>query len=327
MPTLVLLPPAVIGGRVQGRAGLHGERERMVKRSASHMLRRSRGGRAGFPAGARSLAGGAVLAGCLALGACSSIESLDGKIDPVYGVAASPRVVADGEPVPRGGGSYKVGKPYTVAGRTYVPAENPNYVAEGTASWYGKDFHGRLTANGEVFDMTSISAAHKTLPMPSYVRVTNLSNRRSIVVRVNNRGPYVGDRLIDVSFRTAELLGFAGRGMTKVRVEYLGRAPIDGSDDVKLAQSLRQDGSPAEVPAGTSPVMVASARPFVPDPPSVRTVAATTPKQDEAPLPPSRPYDLGTSSGGVSVASAGWSAGPSAVAGLGYAGVPADSAR
>lgn len=294
------------------------------------MLRRSRGRRAGLSVGVRHVAGGAVLAGCLALGACSSIESLDGKIDPVYGVAASPRVVAEGEPVPPGGGSYKVGKPYTIAGRTYVPAENPNYAAEGMASWYGRDFHGRLTANGEVFDMNSISAAHKTLPMPSYVRVTNLSNRRSVVVRVNNRGPYVGDRLIDVSFRTAELLGFAGRGMTKVRVEYLGRAPLNGSDDVKLAQSLRQDGSPAEVPAGSSPVMVASARPFVPDVPATRTVAATTPRQDEAPLPPSRPYDLGApsaGSGGVSVASAGWSAGPSAVSGLGYAGVPADAAR
>lgn len=264
----------------------------------------------------------ALVAGALALSGCSSVESLGSKIDPVYGVSASPRVVAEGDPVPRGGGGYKVGKPYTIGGRTYVPAENPNYAAEGTASWYGKDFHGRKTANGEIFDMTSISAAHKTLPMPSYVRVTNLSNSRSIIVRVNNRGPYVGDRLIDVSYRTAELLGFAKNGVAKVRVEYLGRAPLDDDDDVKLASTLRQDGRPADLYEG-SPVRVASARPFVPDVPAVRTVAASTPPGDEAPVPPSRPFDLGQPSGGsVAVANAGWSTGAAPVSGLGYAGVP-----
>lgn len=296
--------------------------------SASHALRRMRGRTGGSPAAlARITAGGSVLVACLALGACGSID-LDGKIDPVYGVSASPRVVADGDPVPRGGGGYKVGKPYMIGGRTYVPAENPNYVAEGTASWYGRDFHGRKTANGEIFDMTSISAAHKTLPMPSYVRVTNLSNARSIVVRVNNRGPYVGDRLIDVSYRTAELLGFSTRGVAKVRVEYLGRAPIEGSDDVRLASTLTTTGKPADLPSGST-VMVASAKPFVPEAPSARTVVASAPSREEAPLPPSRPYDLGMAAAGspVSVASAGWSAGAAPVSGLGYAGVPADGAR
>ena len=105
--------------------------------------------------------------------------------------------------MPKGGGVYRVGKPYLVAGRTYVPEENGDYQAEGLASWYGADFHGRLTANGEVFDMESISAAHPTLPMPSYVRVTNLANRRSIIVRVNDRGPYHGDRVIDLSHKAA----------------------------------------------------------------------------------------------------------------------------
>lgn len=266
---------------------------------------------------------GSVLATALALGGCSSVESIASKIDPLYGVSASPRVVAEGEPVPKGGGNYKVGKPYTVAGRTYVPAENPNYSAEGTASWYGKDFHGRRTANGEVFDMAGISAAHKTLPMPSYVRVTNLANSRSIVVRVNNRGPYVGDRLIDVSYHTAELLGFSGNGVARVRVEYLGRAPLEGSDDQKLAMTLRKDGAPADL-FEDSPVRVASAKPFVPEVPAVRMVAASTPPSTEAPLPPSRPYDLGMSSGSVSVASAGWSSGPAPVSGLGFAGVPGE---
>ena len=130
--------------------------------------------------------------GSLALANCSGGA---GRIDPRYGVAASARVVEPGQPVPKGGGVYRVGKPYTVAGRTYVPEENINYSAVGLASWYGDDFHGRYTANGEIFDMTSISAAHPTLPLPSYVRVTNLANNRSIVVRVNDRGPYARDRV------------------------------------------------------------------------------------------------------------------------------------
>lgn len=265
-----------------------------------------------------------MLSSLIAIAGCGSVESLGSKIDPIWGVSTSPRVIAEGEPVPRGGGSYKVGKPYTIGGRTYVPAENPNYVAEGTASWYGKDFHGRKTANGEIFDMTSVSAAHKTLPMPSYVRVTNLSNDRSIVVRINNRGPYVGDRLIDVSYKTAELLGFAQRGMTKVKVEYLGRAPLDDDDDIKLASTLRTDGRPADLIEG-SPVRVASARPFVPEGPSVRSVAAAAVPTGEAPVPPSRPYDLGQASGsGPVVASAGWSQGAAPVSGLGFAGVPGD---
>jgi rare lipoprotein A len=161
-----------------------------------------------------------------------------------WGVSASPRVVEPGQPVPKGGGSYRVGKPYTVAGRTYTPEENAAYSAEGLASWYGEDFHGRLTANHEIYDMNAISAAHPTLPMPSYVRVTNLANGRSIVVRVNDRGPYHPGRVIDVSVRTAKLLGFYDSGTTRVRVDYVGRASLAGSDDNKLAATLRQGGTP-----------------------------------------------------------------------------------
>ncbi len=266
----------------------------------------------------------AVLSSLVAVAGCGSVDSLGSKIDPIWGVSTSPRVIAEGEPVPRGGGGYKVGKPYTIGGRTYFPAENPNYVAEGQASWYGKDFHGRKTANGEIFDMASISAAHKTLPMPSYVRVTNLSNDRSIVVRVNNRGPYVGDRLIDVSYKTAELLGFAKNGVARVRVQYLGRAPLDDDDDIKLASTLRTDGTPADLIEG-SPVRVASAKPFVPEGPSIRSVAAAAVPTGDAPVPPSRPYDLGQAgSSGQVVASAGWSQGAAPVSGLGFAGVPGE---
>jgi rare lipoprotein A len=178
------------------------------------------------------------------------------NVDPKYGVAASRRVVEPGDPVPKGGGAYRVGKPYQVAGRTYVPEENSNYEAEGIASWYGDTFHGRLTANGEVFDMNSVSAAHPTLPIPSYVRVTNLKNNRSLIVRVNDRGPYHENRVIDVSVRAAKLLGFHQYGVTRVRVEYVGRASLNGSDDEKLAATLRH-GTPAPGP-GT---MVAAAKP------------------------------------------------------------------
>ncbi len=124
---------------------------------------------------------------------------------------ASPKMIADGQPVPKGGGQYLVGHPYNVAGHTYVPSEMSSYTAVGMASWYGAAFHGRRTANGEVYDMGSITAAHPTMPLPSYARVTNLSNGYSVIVRVNDRGPYHGGRVMDVSSRAADVLGFQGR--------------------------------------------------------------------------------------------------------------------
>src|SRR5262249_18402786 len=131
---------------------------------------------------------GALVALC-ALAGCSSADKI-GIVDPLYGVSSNARLVAPGEPIPKGGGFYRVGPAYSIGGQTYVPAEDPHYRAEGLASWYGEDFHGRQTANGEIFDMNSVSAAHATLPLPSYLRVTNLSNNRSVIVRVNDRGPY-----------------------------------------------------------------------------------------------------------------------------------------
>jgi rare lipoprotein A len=216
---------------------------------------------------------GALAVGCLALAHCSG---------PFVSKEYSPRVVEEGEPVPKGGGAYKLGKPYNINGRTYVPAENAHYRAEGIASWYGRDFHGRLTANGEVYDMHSISAAHTTLPMPCYVRVTNLNNGRSIVVRVNDRGPYHRDRVIDLSIGTAKALDFYHKGVARVRVEYVGRAPIEGSDDAMLMATLRE-GSPAPAP---SKVMVAAAKPFIPKPDD----------EAKAPAQPERSYALASAS-------------------------------
>ena len=229
----------------------------------------------------------ALALGCLALANCSSTSKLTSRVDPRYGVAASPRVVEPGQPVPKGGGVYRVGKPYLVGGREYVPEENRHYRAEGLASWYGDDFHGRLTANGEIYDMEAISAAHPTMPMPSYARVTNLSTGKSLIVRVNDRGPYHANREIDVSSRAADLLGFKGHGVARVRVEYVGPAPIEGTDDRILVATLRQ-GQPAPAPPA---VMIASNR-FLPNfgrPPSrVPT---------DTPLPQDRPYDLGQGDG------------------------------
>jgi rare lipoprotein A len=231
---------------------------------------------------ARVARAGATAALCLALANCASSGKFASRVDPKYGVSSSPRVVAYGDSVPKGGGTYRIGKPYMVAGRMYVPEEDVNYRAEGLASWYGDDFHGRLTANGEVFDMDSLSAAHPTLPMPCYARVTNLTNGKSLIVRVNDRGPYHGNRLIDVSHKAAELLDFQGNGVAKVRVEYVGSAPLEGSDDRQLVATLRT-GTPAPAP---SLVRVASARPFVPE-------SVGRPVRGDVPMPQERPYSLG----------------------------------
>jgi len=223
---------------------------------------------------------------CCALANCASSSKFASKFDPRLGVSSSPRVVGPGEAVPKGGGRYQVGQPYSVDGRTYVPQENPNYRAEGLASWYGEDFHGRLTANGEVYDMHGISAAHPTLPMPSYVRVTNLGNGRSIIVRVNDRGPYHGNRVIDLSVKAARLLDFHGDGLARVRVEYVSQAPLEGSDDSVLLATLREHG-PAPAP---SPVLLASSRPFLPS----FGFGSRSASRGPVPVPPDRPYDLGS---------------------------------
>jgi rare lipoprotein A len=174
-------------------------------------------------------------AGCLALiaavvllaGGCSRTER---PREARWGVPASPRVVASGQPIPKGGGVYKVGQPYQVDGRWHTPREQPDYDRAGLASYYGEDFHGRRTSNGEIFDMWSLSAAHPTLPLPSYVYVTNQENGRTLLLRVNDRGPYVNDRVIDVSRAAARYLGFERRGTQRVRVRYAGRAPLTGDD-------------------------------------------------------------------------------------------------
>jgi rare lipoprotein A len=235
------------------------------------------GGIKGETAGWLARLGAAVC--CIALAHCTGSDQLLRQVNPGLGVAANPPLDDDGDQGP-GGGSYLIGKPYRIGNRLYVPEEDTDYRAEGLASWYGSDFHGRRTANGEVFNMRSVSAAHPTLPMPCYVRVTNLGNDRSMIVRVNDRGPFHRNRIIDVSVKVADMLGFSKNGVARVRVEYVSRAPLHGGDDGVLMATLRQ-GEPAPAP---SPIMVAAARPFVP----VLRGAALL--RGPVPVPPDRPF-------------------------------------
>ena len=174
-----------------------------------------------------------------------------------YGVKASPRVVSDLRNIPRGGGRNQVGRPYQVAGKWYYPKEEPGYVRKGRASWYGSAFHGRLTANGEIYDTARLTAAHPTMPLPSYARITNLANGSSVIVRVNDRGPYHSNRLIDLSQKAATMLDYQHTGTADVKVEYVGRAPLEGSDDRFLMASYRGPGAPDPWGQPASGVMIA----------------------------------------------------------------------
>lgn len=139
-------------------------------------------------------------------------------------------------------GTYKVGNPYQIEGVWYYPAEDPGYGETGIASWYGVPFHGKRTANGAIYDMNALTAAHRTLPMPFQVRVTNLDNGRSLMLTINDRGPYARGRIIDVSRRAAQLLGFQKRGTALVRVEAIAgqgrREPLIAEVEDDEAPSL-----------------------------------------------------------------------------------------
>ena len=221
---------------------------------------------------------------CATLAACGSATSSVKKTktrskeyfaESVDGVKASPRVAA-GRNIPKGGGRYQVGKAYQVKGRWYQPKEDFGYNKTGMASWYGSAFHGRLTANGEIYDKYHLSAAHPTFPLPSYARVTNLENGTSVIVRVNDRGPYEYGRIIDVSSKTADLLDMKGKGSAKVRVQYVGRAPLEGNDMPYLMASYvrKGDRAPSVMPEGqiATGVMVASNEPLRNQIPDLRSV-------------------------------------------------------
>jgi rare lipoprotein A len=198
-------------------------------------------------------------------------------------------------PVP-GRGLYKVGNPYQIAGVWYSPQEDFSYDETGIASWYGEEFHGRYTANGEIFDLNTLTAAHRTLPMPCIVQVINLENGRSISLRVNDRGPYARGRIIDVSRRAAQLLGFEGQGTAKVRVKILvpeslevatlagrnGGVPVAKAGD-DVPQAAPREPVLAEALASPPAVQVASTEPgnITPAPATPRPLIAPAPVLSE----------------------------------------------
>jgi rare lipoprotein A len=190
-----------------------------------------------------------------------------------------------------GQGSYRVGAPYEIKGVWYYPAVDYNYDRTGVASWYGEQFEGRLTANGEIFDLNQLSAAHTTLPMPSIVQVTNLQNGRSLQLRVNDRGPFVNGRLIDVSRRAAQLLGFESKGTTLVRVRVLKEESIAAAEEAMHGggQTLVADAAPAAA-APAPAASVAYAPPAALPPAAASRAVPPRPARDTVvPLPPRPP--------------------------------------
>jgi rare lipoprotein A len=193
--------------------------------------------------------------------------------------ASRPSGVSTTDPATKTQGTFKIGQPYQVNGTWYYPSPDLNYDETGIASWYGPDFHEKSTANGETFDQNALSAAHKTLPLPSIVQVTNLDNGRSIEVRVNDRGPYASNRIIDMSRRGAQLLGFEGQGTAKVRVKVLSTESIQAQSIARLNGS---DQPPAEVPqAAPRQTVVAQALPPIGGAPA----APPRPSQQPYPTP------------------------------------------
>ncbi|HXP32110.1 MAG TPA: septal ring lytic transglycosylase RlpA family protein [Stellaceae bacterium] len=222
--------------------------------------------------------------------------ALSGLLLAIAGCASRsppPGAASHGTGPAAGEGFYKVGAPYQVGGVWYYPHEDWAYDESGLASWYGEEFHGRYTANGEIFNLNALTAAHDTLPLPTIVEVTNLDNGRTLRLRVNDRGPYVRGRIIDVSRRAAQLLGFEIPGTAKVRVKLLvpetqvaqslARRSIAG--DVQVAQA-----PPPAAPASPAPTpILAQTLPFAPDTAAaenVRVVQAATPEPAVSPPPP-----------------------------------------
>lgn len=181
----------------------------------------------------------------------------------------------------------RVGPPYEANGRWYVPTPEPGYSQTGTASWYGPQFHGQRTASGETFDQTELTAAHPTLPIPSLVQVTNLENGREVIVRVNDRGPFVGERLIDLSRGAAQVLGFEQAGQARVNVRYLGPAPRRVNADGSMAPASAPSPAPAPVPASAG--QEEGPRSLLP-PPVSGSVLAGAPVDETPYRAPAPPY-------------------------------------
>jgi rare lipoprotein A len=214
--------------------------------------------------------------------------------------APAPRLEDHSVQVPDNAGVYKVGNPYQIGNVWYYPREQPDYDETGIASWYGPDFYGHYTANGELYNGNSLTAAHRTLPMPVNVRVTNLDNGKSIIVRVNDRGPYARGRIIDLSRHAAELLDVVQSGTARVRVTYVSRADLSGGGPpppetpLEIANALpaspagKVDSSALGIVPGAvtaPPVKLAVLPAPLPTPPPPSAVTEPTGRVDKVPVP------------------------------------------
>ena len=187
--------------------------------------------------------------------------------------------IPDAVPMPHYG-RFKA-NPYTVMGKTYYPIQDGRrYLATGTASWYGTKFHGQATANGEAYDLYGMTAAHKTLPLPSYVRVTNLDNGKTVILRVNDRGPFYSDRIIDLSFAAAKKLGYAESGTARVKVEGIDPHEWWAAQGRPVPMVLAQPKMASQPAAAPAPAVVAQAQPVEQyNPPPTQHAAAVLPVQ------------------------------------------------
>jgi rare lipoprotein A len=234
------------------------------------------------------------------LGACAQTQLAVHVIKEVQkrgdGQEKAAGIAPNGVPI-GAGGAYKVGTPYVIQGVRYFPEVDGDYDETGVASWYGPGFHTKMTANGETYDQNDLTAAHRTLPMPSYVRVTNLENGRAIVLRVNDRGPYAHGRVIDVSKRAAQLLGFEEQGTAKVRVRIVDQGTSGFVADKPVTTQEERDAVSAV------PVAIVESSKLAP-PPGV----AAAPAQVELAAPPAQvvvvsvgPSDLYVQAGAFSL--------------------------
>ncbi len=205
---------------------MHGNKVQMN----NHNVKLPNRSRKGFYA----VGAGLLCAIAVTLAGCSGSGPMGKKQDPFAGVGSPIWNDAKG-PMPKGGGRRHIGESYEVAGIKFHPRHEPGYDKSGVASWYGPKFNRRMTSNGEWFDMEQLTAAHTTMELPSYAKVTNLENGREVIVRVNDRGPFVDDRIIDMSKRSADVLGFRNKGKTKARVQYIGPAPLKDASYSHLA--------------------------------------------------------------------------------------------
>jgi len=221
-----------------------------------------------------------LVAAAVAVSACAETEFLVHSAKRVGSVFEPPQ-----EP------TYKIGEPYQIQGTWYYPAEDYQYDESGIASWYGAQFHGRRTANGETYDMNALTAAHRTLPLPSYVRVTNLENGRGLILKVNDRGPFARGRIIDISRRGSQLLGFHDSGTARVRVQIMADQSRAIAARLQSKTQLAEAGTPITVERLPKPDVKTEA---LAPPPGGASAPVVRPSPAPQPQPVAAPPDRQT---------------------------------